>query len=65
MGDRYILPITCKKCGHFDDDVYYAPTCGIVDWFCPKCGNKVDLEKMTGISYDDASNLATITNKCR
>ena len=39
MGDRYILTVNCPKCGYEDDDVYYAPTCGIVDWECPKCGN--------------------------
>lgn len=65
MGDRYILEIKCKKCGYFDDDVYYAPTCGIVDWICPKCKKEVDLEKLTGISYDDASNLDIIGSICK
>ena len=64
MGDRYILTVNCPKCGYEDDDVYYAPTCGIVDWECPKCGKVVDLEKLTGISYDDASNLGAIENLC-
>lgn len=56
MGDRYILEITCPNCHYYDDDVYYAPTCGFVDWDCPKCGYKVDLAEYTGISYEDASN---------
>lgn len=56
MRDRYILKVTCPDCGFVDDDVYYAPTCGFVDWTCPKCDKKVDLEKLTGISEEDASN---------
>ncbi len=60
MGDRYILKQTCPKCGFYDDDVYYAPTCGFVDWTCPKCQTIVDLEKKTGISYEDASNADII-----
>lgn len=60
MGDRYILTIKCPKCGYEDDNVYYAPTCGYVDWKCPKCKKKIDLEKWTGISYDDASNRIEI-----
>lgn len=59
MGDRYFLQLTCPKCSFFDDDVYYAPTCGFVDWKC-KCGHVVDLEKHTGITYEDASNIDTI-----
>lgn len=60
MGDRYILEISCPKCGYFDDDVYYAPTCGFVNWRCPECGTVVDLEKLTGTTYEDASNLDEI-----
>ncbi len=60
MGDRYILEIECPKCKYYDDDVYYAPTCGYVEWKCPKCKTKVDLEKYTGISYEDASNAEEI-----
>jgi transposase-like protein len=56
MGDRYILTVTCPDCGFTDEDVYYAPTCDFVDWNCPKCGKNVDLEKLTGITYEDASN---------
>ncbi len=59
MGDRYFLQLTCPKCGFFDDDVYYAPTCGFVDWKC-KCGHVVDLEEHTGITYEDASNIDLI-----
>ena len=60
MGDRYFLTVTCPKCGNTDQDVYYAPTCGITDWKCFKCKTVVDLEKLTGISYEDASNLKEI-----
>ena len=64
MGDRYILAVECPNCKFFDDDVYYAPTCGIVEWECPKCGKVIDLEEETGISYEDASNLDIIKNLC-
>lgn len=45
MGNRYFLEITCPQCGFYDDDVYYAPTCGFTDWKCQKCGHAIDLEK--------------------
>ena len=56
MGDRYILEMTCPKCGTEDDDVYFAPTCGFTEWKCPSCHFKMDLCEHTGISYEDASN---------
>lgn len=56
MGDRYILEIICPKCKFFDDEVYYAPTCGFTKWRCDVCGYTIDLEDYTGISYEDASN---------
>ena len=65
MGDRFILTIVCPKCNHMDDDVYYAPTCGFVDWKCPKCGTTVDLEAVSGISYEDASNREEISQLCK
>ena len=54
MGDRYFLTIKCSKCGVVDNDVYYAPTCGFTEYTC-KCGQILDLQKYTGISYEDAS----------
>ena len=60
MGDRYVLEVTCPKCGLRDDDVPYAPTCGFVDWKCDNCGHVVDLEKYTGISRKKASNAGVI-----
>ena len=60
MGDRYILTVKCKKCGKVDDDVYYAPTCGFVTHKCDNCGEVIDLEEYTGISYEDASNRDVI-----
>ena len=65
MGDRYFLVMTCPRCGWFDDDVYFAPTCGFTDWTCEKCGHKIDLCKHTGISYEDASNAGIIEAICR
>ena len=53
-----------EKCGFIDNDVYYAPTCNIVEWICPKCGHIVDLEKVTGITYEDAFNIDTIKDLC-
>ena len=61
MGDRYIFEMDCPKCKYHDDEVYYAPTCGFVDWTCPECGTFVDLEKYTGISYADCSNADEIS----
>lgn len=49
MGDRYILTVKCTDCNTIDDDVYYAPTCGFMDWECPECGKKIDLEEYSGI----------------
>ena len=62
MGDRYILEITCPKCGEYDNDCYYAPTCDFEYWACNKCGHIVDLEKHTGISKESCSNKMEIEN---
>ena len=59
MGDRYILTVICPKCGHKDEDVYYAPTCGFKTWNC-LCGYLVDLEKYSGISEAECSNAGLI-----
>ena len=59
MGDRYLVPIECPGC-QVRDEAYYAPTCGFVTWVCVTCGAKVDLEKLTGITYEDASNREEI-----
>lgn len=64
MGNRYILTVICPQCGFEDDDVPFAPTCDFVDWKCPECGHVVDLYALTGITYDDASNLLEITEMC-
>jgi len=61
MGDRYILEIKCPKCLFFDNDVYFAPTCGFTVWNCPSCGHKIDLYEYTGITYEDASNIDLIS----
>jgi len=60
MGDRYFLTVTCPQCQYIEYNVYYAPTCGFIKWDCPSCGAEVDLEKLTGISYEDASNREEI-----
>ncbi len=60
MGDRYFLSIVCPKCGNKDEKVYFAPTCGFVEWKCPKCGFMVDLVEKTGITAEMASNKEEI-----
>lgn len=64
MGDRYFLTVKCPKCKRVEDDVYYAPTSGIVKHECP-CGHSIDLEELTGISYDEASNRKEIEEMCK
>ena len=51
MGSRYILTVTCPECGAVDDDVFYAPTSGFLDWKC-RCGHVVDLEAYSGINAE-------------
>jgi len=60
MGTRYFVYVECPICGMEEEDVYYAPTCGFVEWTCPQCGHIVDLAELTGISYEDASNRGAI-----
>lgn len=64
MGYRYFLSVTCPKCGRTDNEVYYAPTCGFVEHRC-LCGHATDLEELTGISYEDASNRDEIEALCK
>lgn len=59
MGTRYHITVKCE-CGEVDDDAYYAPTCGFTEWKCPKCSRVVGLEKYTGITYEEASNIGEI-----
>lgn len=37
MGDRYELSLRCGGCGELDDDVYFAPSSGFLDFTCKKC----------------------------
>jgi len=64
MGDRYILTEVCPECGYVGDDVYFAPTCGFVEWTCPQCGHVVNLIKQTGIPAEQASNADMIAQLC-
>ena len=64
MGDRYVLTVKCPKCGCVDMNVWYAPTCGVTEHEC-SCGHTVDLEELTGITYEEASNRTEIENLCR
>lgn len=56
MGDRYTMEVTCKKCGHVDDDAWYAPTCGAITTKCEKCGYVTDLEEYSGIDAVGCAN---------
>jgi len=64
MGSRYFLEVVCPKCGT-KDDAYYAPTCGITHWTCHQCGYMFDLEALTNISYEEASNLEEVEILCK
>jgi len=64
MGDRYILHVKCK-CGHDQEGVYYAPTCGFTHWDCPKCHQRIDLAEYSGISCEDCSNKELIESICK
>lgn len=64
MGDRYVITVICPKCGHKEPEVYYAPTCGFTDCKCNKCGELINLEEYTGISYEDCSNREMIEHIC-
>ncbi len=64
MGNRYFITIKCPRCDHVDDNVYYAPTCGIVYHTC-QCGYVTDLETMTGIFHEEASNKGQIEKICK
>ena len=64
MGNRYFIPVICPHCGFRDDEVYYAPTCGILKWECPRCGHEINLEEYTGITKEDASNAGQIKSIC-
>jgi hypothetical protein len=59
MGARYIIMVTCPECVQVEEG-YYAPTCGFVDHRCTQCGHRTDLETLTGISYQQASNIHKI-----
>lgn len=63
MGDRYFLTVECPKCGKKENEVYYAPTCGFTECHC-SCGHVIDLEELTGISYEEASNRAEMEDLC-
>lgn len=65
MGDRYTITIVCPNCKFEDSDCWYAPTCGFIEWKCPKCDTTVDLEKYTGISKESCSNIEIIQEMCK
>ena len=59
IGDRYFLTLTCPNCNRTHNDVCYAPTCEITEHTCI-CGFITNLEELTGISYEVASNIEEI-----
>jgi hypothetical protein len=53
MGDRFYFSGFCAYCSKFNDDIYFAPSCGFIVHDCEYCGktNKINnfvLEKMIG-----------------
>ena len=64
MGTRWVLEIRCPQCGFEDDNIPFIPTCDFMDWKCPKCDFVMDLLELTGISYEDASNVDEIAEIC-
>ncbi len=58
MSTRYFLSGSCPKCRRHYDDVYYAPTCGIVEWQC-QCGHVIDLEKVERAVEEVCKRLGT------
>ncbi len=65
MGDRYFLTFLCPSCKFEAHDIYYAPTCGFTNWKCPGCSIEVDLGKLCGITYEEASNRDEIARLAR
>ena len=51
MGDRYFLTVACK-CGHVENDVWYAPTSGFMTFTCPRCAHVTNLETYSGINAE-------------
>ena len=64
MGNRYFLAYKCLRCNHVNENVYYAPTCGVTTHKCP-CGLVVDLGTVTGISHEEASNRGVVECACQ
>jgi len=56
MGSRYTLEVKCFKCNLINKEVYYAPTCGFMEWKCPKCGTITNLEEYSGIDAIGCAN---------
>lgn len=40
MGDRWTLALKCAHCEKLNEDVYYAPTCGFLNFTCEHCGQE-------------------------
>ncbi|MEK6879876.1 MAG: hypothetical protein AABY22_09730 [Nanoarchaeota archaeon] len=54
MGDRYLLTVLCN-CGFKEEDVWYAPTSGVIEWRCPICHKIINLEEYSGIDAEDCA----------
>jgi len=49
MGNRYeIKKLKCAYCGFENEDIYYAPTCGILTFKCKKCGKVNFIKEIIG-----------------
>ncbi len=59
MGTRYYVHLNCAHCNKMNEEIYYAPTCGFVNFHCKVCGkeNGIDMNftatKERNIECDD------------
>ena len=37
MGDRYELALNCRYCGHYNEEIWFAPTCDVNTFKCKNC----------------------------
>ena len=45
MGARWHLILRCAHCGKINDDVYYAPSSGFLNFTCEHCGKISGIEE--------------------
>lgn len=56
MGERYILELGCAHCGEMNENVYFAPSSGLISFKCEVCGQANQIMMMfeaTKVEDDD------------